>query len=68
MTLGLVSIEIEESRGKDIAEISAAVVSTGTIENWSSMSSKVGLTPIGISKSRSRLSLIWEIDDPMSKV
>ena len=59
---------MEESRGRDIAEISAAVVSTGTMENWSSISSKVGFTPIGISNSESMLSLIWEIDDPMSKV
>ena len=62
------SIDMEESRGRDIAEISAAVVSTGTMENWSSISSKVGFTPIGISNSESMLSLIWEIDDPMSKV
>ena len=68
MTLGLVSIDTEESSGKSIAEISAAVVSTGTMENWSSISSKVGLTPSGISKSVSRLPLIWEIDDPISKV
>ena len=33
-TLGIgLSIDIEESRGKDIAEMSAAVVSTGTMEN-----------------------------------
>ena len=70
MILGLgLNIDIEESSGKEIAEMSAAVVSTGTIENWSSISSKVGFTPIGMSKnSVSRLSLIWEMDDPMSKV
>ena len=70
MILGLgLSIDIEESSGKEIEEMSAAVVSTGTIENWSSHSSKVAIAPIGMSKnSVSRLSLIWEIDDPMSKV
>lgn len=64
-TLGL-EMKIE-SRGRDIAEISAAVVSTGTEKGSSAISSSVpGLTPKGISSPG--MSLIKDIEDPMSKL
>ena len=64
-TLGL-EMKIE-SRGRDIAEISAAVVSTGTEKGSSAISSSVpGLTPKGISSPG--MLLIKDIEDPMSKL
>ena len=61
-------IDTDESRGKEIADMSAAVVSTGTPANMSSSSSNVGAIPIGISMSTPRLPFIVENEDPMSNV
>ena len=61
-------IDTDESSGKEIADMSAAVVSTGTPANMSSSSSNVGAIPIGISMSTPRLPFIVENEDPMSNV
>ena len=55
-----------ESSGREIAEMSAAVVSTGTENGSSAMSSEPGFTPKGISSPG--ISLIKDIEDPMSKL
>ena len=61
-------IDTDESSGKEIADMSAAVVSTGIPANMSSSSSNVGAIPIGISMSTPRLPFIVENEDPMSNV
>jgi len=61
-------IDTDESNGKEIADMSAAVVSTGIPANMSSSSSNVGAIPIGISMSTPRFPFIVENEDPMSNV
>ena len=62
------TIDTDESSGREIADMSAAVVSTGIPTNMSSSSSNVGAIPIGISMSTPRLPFIVENEDPMSNV
>ena len=62
------TIDTDESSGREIADMSAAVVSTGIPANMSSSSSNVGAIPIGISMSTPRLPFIVENEDPMSNV
>ena len=63
--LGLVLMT--DSKGNEIAEMSAAVVSTGTMKV--SSTSKSGSKPMGTSGTEGpKMSVTWEIEDPMSKV
>ena len=62
-----------ESKGSEIADMSAAVVSAGIAANGSSSSSSVsppnmGLIPIGTSKSMLVLSLRIDNEPPISNV